>query len=141
MTTDVDTALARVASATVLNWAPTVAPLVPESSPNSVILAAPEDLVVPALSRLAEFGSPAARVWATSLLLQRAKPIGAQHLARLRQDTSPVEINTCLVGYRRVCDWARSVDSGPRRPRVSRTRLLALLLLVAALAWFASELI
>lgn len=138
---DVETALSRIASATSLNWVPSVAPPVPEASPESVLMAAPEAHVVPALTHLAETGSPAARVWATTLLLQRAPELGRRHVERLRQDASPVEVNTCLAGYRRVCDWARSVSPMPNRPDASRRRLGFLLLLLATvIAWVAIEL-
>jgi hypothetical protein len=138
---DVETALARVASARFLDWTRGGLPSAVAPSPDSVLLAAPESFVVPGLNHLAESGNPAARVWATTLLLQRSPELGRRHVERLRHDTSPVEVNTCLVGYRRVCDWARSVSHTPNPPVASRRRLrLLVLLLATAVAWLAVEL-
>lgn len=70
---------------------------------------------------------------------------GEQIVARLKDDTTPAWVDTCLVGFRSVAQWARTVAPYPPVPAVKRpptpvasrwALLLLLLALVgAALAW------
>ncbi|HET9960300.1 MAG TPA: hypothetical protein VFQ61_37675 [Polyangiaceae bacterium] len=60
------------------------------------------------LERIATEGTPTGRVWAVMLLRDLAPERATPHLRRMLTDDSPIEVNTCLVGFRRTCDWARN---------------------------------
>ena len=97
-------AIARISAATRLDWS---GPARPAEGPDAVVRAAPRDLAVQALSALSQDAGPAGRVWATQLLVELAPDLGLIRLAELSTDPSPVEVNTCLVGYRTVAAWAQ----------------------------------
>ena len=97
-------AIAEISSATRLDWS---GPRPTAMSPDAVLRAAPRDIAVQALSALSRDAGPAGRVWATQLLVDLAPEVGRFRLAELANDASPVEVNTCLVGYRTVAAWAQ----------------------------------
>jgi hypothetical protein len=73
---------------------------------------------IPALEELASNGAPTARVRAV-LLLRELSPAAAEaQLSKMLDDPSPIVVNTCLVGYRRLSDWARSqtLQEAPTKP-------------------------
>ena len=90
--------------------------------PSAVLRAAPRAATVAALVALRREAAPAGRVWATQLLLELDPKEGLVQLDALATDPSPVEVNTCLRGYRTVAEWAldarlRAQPTPPRPPR------------------------
>ena len=113
-------ALAAIRAAERLDWFPGV-PMPPGAfDPRAVLRAAPRAATVAALAALSREAAPAGHVWATQLLLELDPKEGWVQLEALATDPSPVEVNTCLRGYRTVAEWALDArlraQPAPRRP-------------------------
>jgi hypothetical protein len=98
-------ALAAVAQTTQLDFMPTP---MPTRDPVREVILREGNAAIPALEELASNAAPTARVKAV-LLLHELSPAAAEaQLSKMLDDPSPIVVNTCLVGYRRLSDWARS---------------------------------
>lgn len=98
-------ALAAVAQTTQLDF--TMRMYEPPSPVDEAILRA-GPAAVPALEELASTGAPTARVRAVLLLGQIAPARAEAQRRAMLDDPSPIVVNTCLVGYRRLSDWANA---------------------------------
>ena len=115
-------ALATIRAATRLDLVPGLPKPPGALAPCAVLRAAPRASTVAALALLSREAAPAGRVWATQLLLELDLSEGLVRLDALAIDPSPVEVNTCLRGYRTVAEWAldarlRAQPAPPRPPR------------------------
>lgn len=100
-------ALQQVEHATALDLTPQV-PLEAGASEPSVweVIAGAGPEVNDELDQLARTATPTGRVWAVMLLESRQPAKAKLHLVRMLGDTSPIIVNTCLVGFRTTRDWA-----------------------------------
>jgi alpha-D-ribose 1-methylphosphonate 5-triphosphate synthase subunit PhnH len=106
---------------------------------------------VPAIEAALDGASGTGRVALTKALLHIDKQRASVILERLVHDDTPAWVDTCLVGFRSVSDWARHTGSSqprqgvqpldlparpqPRRP-VSPTWLWLIALLIIGATWF-----
>lgn len=135
-------ALQTVATATVLDLNPGI-PLSEPHPSRSVwsLVAGAGSWVNDELDVIAQTGTPTGRVWAVMLLETRDAARAREHLLRMRGDRSPIQVNTCLVGYRTLDDWVRSRLGGGAKPRplsawASWMRRGSWLLALGALGWW-----
>jgi hypothetical protein len=114
---EVRAALQTVATATVLDLNPGI-PLSEPHVSRSVwaLVAEAGTWVNDELDLIAQTGTPTGRAWAVMLLETRDPARAREHLLRMRGDRSPIQVNTCLVGYRTLDDWVRSRLGGGARP-------------------------
>jgi len=111
--------------------------------PGTPVVDVPDDVVrrageraAAALEVLAREATPTGRVRAVMLLAELAPERARPHLARMLDDTTPIVVNTCLVGFRRTSDWARWQLGVAAPPRPATRAALAWLLPYAILAAF-----
>lgn len=87
-----------------------IADFIPRWAPGAVSFGAAigraGDRAVPRLRTIAAQGNPHARVHATVWLLNVARDHGLDALRAMLDDPTPVIVNYCLCGYRRLDEWA-----------------------------------
>jgi hypothetical protein len=105
---------------------------------------------VPAIEAAIDVATGTGRVALTRALLQIDPQRAREVLQRLIHDDTPAWVDTCVVGFRRVSDWARNIADGlprlglaplvlparlqPRRP-LSSTWSWAIALVVIGAVW------
>ncbi len=140
-------AIDRLSRLREINWIPMSPPIHPdpgprEEAPNDLLLRAGAS-VVPALEAAIPKATGTGRV-ALAQLIYGLDPVrGEAVIRKLRADRTKAVVNTCLVGFRSVGDWARSWDFKDEAPSpheenipqgmTSKTRWLLVMLGVAVL--------
>lgn len=139
---EVRAALQTVATASVLDLNPGIPVNEPHVSRSVwALVAETGSWVNEELDVIARTGTPTGRAWAVMLLEPRDPARAREHLLSMRGDRSPVQINTCLVGYRTLDDWVGSRLGGRASSKAvsvwgPRVRRGSWLLALGVTAWW-----
>lgn len=120
-----------------LDWNPGARPPgtdAADAAPAAVLLAA-GPAVFAEIAAALPTATGTGRVALAQLALSLDRERGAQLIAQLRDDPTPARVDTCLVGFRSVAQWARThaPPAGTRVPPLATSPRRLLWLVLAAL--------